>query len=137
MLAVIGCLGLSEEIWSTFLSLHLRDQTASPDSTRAVTTAAIYVGIISSVKNLLEGFGYVIGGSIAHRLGPRVALAVSALPMALGFTIMLSNREPWAIAMGARCRGLEFRRVEQCGHMRRDAVREIGDKDLPLLGDRR
>jgi len=101
VLAVIGCLGLSEEIWSTFLSLHLRDQTASPDPARAVATAAIYVGIISSVKNLLEGFGYVIGGSIAHRLGPRIALAVSVIPMALGFTIMLSTREPWAIAMGA------------------------------------
>jgi len=101
VLAVIGCLGLSEEIWSTFLSLHLRDQTASLDPARGVATAAIYVGIISCVKNLLEGFGYIIGGSIAHRLGPRVALAVSAIPMALGFTIMLSTHEPWAIAMGA------------------------------------
>ena len=101
VLAVIGCLGLSEEIWSTFLSLHLRDQTAASDPARGIATAAIYVGVISSIKNLLEGFGYIIGGNLAHRLGPRVALAVSVVPMAAGFTIMLATREPWAIAVGA------------------------------------
>ena len=101
MLAVIGCLGLSEEIWSNFLSLHLRDQAAVVDPARAVATAAIYIGVISSAKNLLEGFGYIIGGSVAHRLGARVALALSALPMAVGFIIMLSTREPWIIALGA------------------------------------
>ena len=101
VLAVIGCLGLSEEIWSNFLSLHLRDRAATGDPSRDVATAALYIGFISSAKNLLEGFGYVIGGSIAHRMGPRIALAVSAIPMAIGFTVMLASGNPWVITMGA------------------------------------
>jgi len=95
VLAVIGCLGLSEEIWSNFLSLYFKDLTG------AVLKAAAFIGIVSSAKNLLEGFGYIIGGSVAHRMGPRVALAVSAVPMAIGFTVMLAMRDPWAIAFGA------------------------------------
>jgi MFS family permease len=101
VLAVIGCLGLSEEIWSNFLSLHLRDQAAAGDPLKAVVSAALYMGLIASAKNLLEGFGYIIGGSIAHRLGPRVALAVSAAPMAVGFSLMLVSGTPWVIAVGA------------------------------------
>ncbi len=101
MLAVIGCLGLSEEIWGNFLSLYLKQLVAEVDPAKAAALAALYQGAISSAKNLLEGFGYIIGGSIAHRLGPRVALAVSAIPMAVGFTIMLSFHVPWIIAIGA------------------------------------
>ena len=95
VLVVIGCLGLSEEIWSNFLSLHLSDVTG------AVLKAAAYIGVIASLTNLLEGVGYIIGGTIAHRMGPRVALTVSALPMTVGFMIMLSTNNPWAIAAGA------------------------------------
>lgn len=101
VLAVIGCLGLSEEIWSNFVSLHLRDQARAADPAGAVVEAALYVGILASLKNLLEGFGYIAGGSIAHRLGPRVALAVSALPMAAGFVLMLVGSGPWPIVVGA------------------------------------
>jgi MFS family permease len=101
VLAVIGCLGLSEELWSNFLALHLRDQSAAAGPGGAVVEAAMYIGIIGLAKNLLEGFGYIAGGSIAHRLGPRVALAVSAIPMALGFTIMLLGTGPWPIVIGA------------------------------------
>jgi len=95
VLAVIGCLGLSEEIWSNFLSIYFKDLTG------AVYKAVAYIGIIAFAKNLLEGFGYIIGGAVAHRLGPRFALAVSAAPMAIGFTVMLATRNPWAIAFGA------------------------------------
>lgn len=101
VLAVIGFLGLSEELWSNFLSLHLKDQAAAKDATHAVFTAAKYMGVIAFGKNLLEGFAYIIGGRVAHRLGARTALAVSAIPMAIGFTIMLLSRELWAIAVGA------------------------------------
>ncbi len=101
MLAVIGCLGLSEEIWSNFLSLHIKDLVPTADPGKAVVVAVIITGVISSAKNLLEGFGYIIGGTVAHRLGARVALAVSAIPMAIGFTIMLSTGNPWVIAVGA------------------------------------
>lgn len=101
VLAVIGCLGLSEELWSNFLSLHLRTQAATSDASHAVLTAVKYMGLIAFGKNLLEGFAYIIGGTVAHRLGARWALAASSLPMAIGFAIMLSTREPWAIAVGA------------------------------------
>lgn len=95
VLAVIGCLGLSEEIWASYLALHLAGQTAS------VLKAAQYVGIIAFAQGILEGFGYLIGGSLAHRMGPRLALAVSALPMSIGFIIMLVSDSPWGIALGA------------------------------------
>jgi MFS family permease len=101
VLASIFFLGLSEEIWSNFLAIHLREQAAAAGSSSAVLTAAKYMGAIAFVKNVLEGFGYIIGGSIAHRMGPRVALAVSAVPMAMGFALMLGAREPWVIAAGA------------------------------------
>jgi MFS family permease len=95
VLAVIGCLGLSEEIWASYLALHLASQTAS------VLKAAQYVGVIAFAQSVLEGFGYLIGGSLAHRMGPRVALAVSAVPMSIGFVIMLLSDSPWGIALGA------------------------------------
>ncbi|MEO6223028.1 MAG: MFS transporter [Vicinamibacterales bacterium] len=101
VLAVIGFLGLSEELWSNFLSLHLKDQAAAKEASTAVLTAVKYMGLIAFGKNLLEGFAYIIGGRIAHRLGARTALAVSAVPMAIGFFIMWLSREPWAIAIGA------------------------------------
>jgi MFS family permease len=101
VLAVIGCLGLSEEVWSNFLSLHLKDQIANPDPLKQIVSAALYAGFISSATNLLEGFGYIIGGTVAHRMGPRVALAVSAIPMAVGFTIMLTIGIPWVISLAA------------------------------------
>lgn len=101
VLAVIGCLGLSEELWSNFLPLHLRDQAAAGGATHAIATAAAYMGFIAFAKNLLEGVAYIAGGTVAHRMGPRVALVVSAVPMAAGFAIMLTSRQPWAIAGGA------------------------------------
>ena len=95
VLVVIGCLGLSEEIWASYLALHLANETAS------VLKAAQYVGVIAFAQNVLEGFGYIIGGSLAHRMGARVALAVSAIPMAIGFAVMLSTHSPLGIAIGA------------------------------------
>jgi len=68
VLVVIGCLGLAEEIWSNFLSLHLRDESlarGAADPAAAVVQAALYMGVIASLKNLLEGVGYIAGGSIA------------------------------------------------------------------------
>ena len=91
VLAVIGCLGLSEEIWSSFLSLHLAHQAPARDAAGAVAFAVTYVGWIAAAKNLLEGFGYILGGTLAHRMGPRVALAVSAAPMAAGVGMMRSR----------------------------------------------
>lgn len=101
VLVVIGCLGLAEEIWSNFVSLHLRDVATAADPARAVTEAAFYVGVLSFARNLLEGFGYIAGGSLAHRRGPRVALAVSAVPMAAGFALLFLGSGPWPVVIGA------------------------------------
>ena len=35
LLAVIGFLGLSEELWSNFLSLHLKEQAEASEATNA------------------------------------------------------------------------------------------------------
>lgn len=101
VLVVIACLGLSEEIWSNFFGLRLQELAARRDPANALLTAVLYMGVFSSAKNLLEGFGYIIGGSIAHRMGSRVALAVSAAPMAIGFIVMLSTHSLWAAVLGA------------------------------------
>jgi MFS family permease len=104
VLAVIGCLGLAEEIWSNFLALHLQAQTGAAQAgngTAALAEAAFYMGVIASLKNLLEGVAYIGGGSVAHRMGPRVALTVSALPMVAGIAVMFVADRPWAIAAGA------------------------------------
>jgi predicted MFS family arabinose efflux permease len=101
VLIVIGCLGLSEEIWMNFLSLYLKDRFELLHAADAVAKAAIYIGIIGFGKNLLEGFGYIIGGTVAHRMGPRVALAVSGIPMAIGFTLMLTIKNPVVIIIAS------------------------------------
>lgn len=104
VLAVIGLLGLAEEIWGNFLSLYIRDQSQAAragDAAGAVLEAALVMGVVASLKNLLEGAGYVAGGTLAHRLGPRWAFTVSTLPMLAGFLIMASSQVPWAIGAGA------------------------------------
>ena len=101
VLAVIGCLGLAEEIWANFLALHLKDQAAAAGAAQAVLKAAGYMGVFACLKNLLEGGCYLLGGTLAHRLGARAALALSGAPMVLGFSLLLLTREPWAIVAAA------------------------------------
>ena len=104
VLVVIGGLGLAEEIWANFLSLYIRDHSRAAragDPAGAVVEAATVMGVVAAVKNLLEGAGYVAGGAIAHRLGPRWAFSVSTVPMLAGFIVMASSPSPWTIAIGA------------------------------------
>lgn len=98
VLVVIGGLGLSEEVWRSFLAIHLKETSTGLDQ---VLAAARFMGIFAAAVNLLEGFGYIIGGTIAHRMGARIALLVSALPMIAGFTILLLTRDPLLIVLGA------------------------------------
>ncbi|MBI5283137.1 MAG: hypothetical protein HY858_15745 [Candidatus Solibacter usitatus] len=95
VLVVVGGLGLSEELWRNFLAIHLNVRTGD------VAKTAGYMGVYAFLVNLAEGFGYILGGAFAHRLGARAALAISAAPMALGFALLLATREPWAIVAGA------------------------------------
>jgi MFS family permease len=101
VLVVISCLGLSEEIWANFFGLHLQELAEKLNTANPLITAVMYVGIYSAAKNLLEGFGYIVGGTIAHGMGARIALAVSAAPMAIGFTILLVSQNLWAAVIGA------------------------------------
>ena len=104
VLVVIGGLGLAEEIWKPFMPLHLNEAARQifpyAQSGEVLLEAVKYTAILAFLVNLLEGFGYIIGGTVAHRMGPRVALAVSALPMLIGFSILLLTRQPWAIVCG-------------------------------------
>lgn len=101
VLVVIGGLGFAEEIWRNFLAIHLKDSVTGVNQASRVLEAAKYMGIFAFFVNLLEGFGYIIGGKVAHRLGARVALLVSALPMILGFILLLVIRHPLAIVFSA------------------------------------
>ena len=105
VLAAISGLGLAEELWRPFLALHLMDAAGTVFSfsgeEEAVGKAALYMGVFACLVNFSEGFGYILGGTIAHKLGPRIALLISALPMAAGFTLMFVMQAPWAIVVGA------------------------------------
>lgn len=95
VLVVVGGLGLSEELWRNFLAIYLNVRTG--DVGRAVG----FMGLYATLLNLAEGFGYILGGQFAHRLGARAALAISAAPMAAGFGLLLTTQQPWAIVCGA------------------------------------
>jgi MFS family permease len=101
VLVVIGGLGFAEEIWRNFLAIHIKDSVTGVNPAAQVLEAAKYMGIFAFFVNLLEGFGYIIGGKVAHRLGARVALLVSGLPMILGFILLLVIRHPLAIVFSA------------------------------------
>ena len=101
VLVVIGGLGFAEEVWRNFLAIHLKDSVTGVNQASRVLEAAKYMGIFAFFVNLLEGCGYIIGGKIAHRLGARVALLVSGLPMILGFILLLVIRHPLAIVFSA------------------------------------
>lgn len=101
VLVVVGGLGFAEEIWRNFLAIHLKDSVTGANQAARVLEAAKYMGIFAFFVNLFEGFGYIIGGKVAHRLGARSALIVSALPMLLGFTLLVIIRHPLAIVFSA------------------------------------
>ncbi|MHB8907640.1 MAG: MFS transporter [Syntrophales bacterium] len=101
VLVIVGGLGFAEEIWRNFLAIHLKDTVTGVNEASRVLEAAKYMGLFAFCANLFEGFGYMIGGRMAHRLGARSALIVSAIPMLLGFILLLMTRHPLAIVFSA------------------------------------
>ncbi|HEY3323957.1 MAG TPA: MFS transporter [Planctomycetota bacterium] len=93
VLIAIAGLGLSEEVWRSFLGVQLYK--------KGDLDGLLYMAIYALLVNFLEGFGYIIGGTVAHKMGPRVALAVSAGSMALGFAGMLAYPHPWMLVAGS------------------------------------
>src|SRR3990172_8102653 len=77
VMAVVGGLGFAEEIWRNFLAIHLKDSVTGINQAARVLEAAKYMGIFAFFVNLFEGFGYIIGGRVAHNMGARLALVVS------------------------------------------------------------
>ncbi|MBI5536099.1 MAG: MFS transporter [Deltaproteobacteria bacterium] len=98
VLVVTAGLGMSEEVWRSFLAIHLKDTAQGVDQ---VLAAAKYMGLFAALVNLMEGFGYMVGGAVAHRMGARTALLVSAAPMLAGFCILLLSHHPLLIVAGA------------------------------------
>ncbi|MFH0939922.1 MAG: MFS transporter [Planctomycetota bacterium] len=108
VLVAIAGLGLSEEIWKNFFGIHLLElisggalkdlQAIKPEQ---VTNAIFYLAVYAFFVNLAEGFGYIIGGTVAHRMGVRIALVVSAIPMLTGFSILFIAENPWLKIVGA------------------------------------
>jgi len=94
LMAICG-LGLAEEVWRNFLAIYLNLKI--DDLGRVVG----YMGVFAFVLNLFEGCAYIAGGMLSHRLGPRVALVLSAVPMACGFGLMLFTSQPWMVVLGA------------------------------------
>lgn len=101
VLVIVGGLGFAEEIWRNFLAIHLKETVTGVNEASRVLEAAKYMGLFAFCANLFEGFGYMIGGRMAHRLGARSALIVSAVPMLLGFILLLVTRHPLAIVFSA------------------------------------
>ncbi len=101
VLVVIGGLGFAEELWRNFLAIHLRDSVTGVSPAAQVLEAAKYMGLFAFFVNLFEGFGYIIGGKAAHRLGARKALIISGAPMILGFILLLITHHPLAIVASA------------------------------------
>lgn len=95
VLIAIGGMGLSEEIWKNFLAIHLNIKINNLSET------ALTMGILAFFTNLLEGVAYLLGGAFAHRLGARLTLLISGIPIAFGFILMLSAQKPWHYVIGA------------------------------------
>jgi MFS family permease len=94
-LVTIGGLGLAEHLWRGFLGPYL--STVTGGLGQAVWVMAAF----SAVLNLLEAPAYIVGGSAAHRWGPRITLAIGALPLVAGFTVFAISQSPVAVVLAA------------------------------------
>ena len=92
-LVTIGGLGLSEHLWRGFLGPYLSTVTGG------LGPAACGVAAFSAVLSLLEAPAYIVGGSAAHRWGPRITLAIGALPLVAGFTVFAISQSPVAVVL--------------------------------------
>src|SRR5579862_4696177 len=103
VLVAIAGLGLSEEIWTNFFGIQIHDiYRLRGTSHDAILSAAFFIALKAFFVNLVEGIGYILGGTIAHKLGARIALAVSATPMLCGFSLMLAGEHtPVLLVCGA------------------------------------
>lgn len=95
LLVAIGGLGLSEEVWRGFFGPYLKQLTTS------LGDAVLYMGVFSSISLLIESAAFFIGGNVAHGMGPRRALLVSALPVVMGFSLFMLSSHPVLVVAGA------------------------------------
>jgi MFS family permease len=79
LLAALFLVGLGEELWNPYLPKYLQTLGAS----------VLVIGLWSAAKNLLEGFQFWAGGSLAHRLGERGTLVLVGLVPIAGYVVFL------------------------------------------------
>jgi len=105
VLVAVAGLGLAEELWRNFFGVHLLELGAGGSlkniTPEELTATIFYLAVYTLFVNFLEGFAYIIGGTVAHRMGPRVALAVSAIPMLAGFAVLMTVKDPRFLIIGA------------------------------------
>lgn len=103
--------GLGEEMWSPFMGIYLDAQTVvarsgdrataessgdgattgSSDLSHSVTWAALLaIGIYAFLRNAFEGFCYIGGGQLTHRLGDKGSLILFALLTITGYVLFLA-----------------------------------------------
>jgi MFS family permease len=81
LLAALFLVGLGEELWSPYLPKYLQ----------ALGASVFIIGLWSAGKNLLEGFQFWAGGSLAHKLGERGTLALVGLVPIAGYVVFLAT----------------------------------------------
>jgi MFS family permease len=79
LLAALFLVALGEELWSPYLPKYLHTLGAT----------VLVIGLWSAGKNLLEGFQFWAGGSLAHGLGERGTLVLVGLVPIAGYVVFL------------------------------------------------
>lgn len=95
LVSLVG-LGLAQELWRTWFGVHLQELNGGD-----LTKAVMQLGVFAAFQGALESVGYLAGGSIASRLGPRRALAFSAVPVVVGFAVLAVAQTPWLAVTAA------------------------------------
>src|SRR5438445_1093902 len=92
VLVTVLFFGLGEELWSSFMPLYLK----------AISKEALWsVGIYAFLRNIFEGFCYIVGGKLTARLGDRGSLILFALLTISGYILFLAVAAPWAAILAA------------------------------------
>ena len=90
LLLAILFVGIGEELWLPFVPKYIKASGGT------IFTVALYAAGI----NLLEGFYFFLGGSLAERFGVRRSMALFALVPLAGYAIFLSGGGPWVAVAG-------------------------------------
>ena len=78
VLVTVLFFGLGEQLWSQFMPVYLKAQTAQAEQAQTVEGvgwhALLAIGLFACLRNLFEGFCYIGGGQLTGRFGDRGSL---------------------------------------------------------------